>query len=341
MGDHATNGLAGGLERRLDLRVVEMVDSRAVSGGPDSHTFEYRLPARFAEQLVDAFAKRAMALEKLDALLQGVGQRDLAAPTPKARIVPLRCAVVQDDEVSDLFEIRDHATVVLASQRGIAVAIREVAKEELDAAGDEVDGRRLERLDEAGGKTERQAIVFPELPTMAGREWNDLRLFERGAVDRSHERRSGFRVAAEAARIDIAVSEPMLQRDAPTPAGLLRGRLGIGHDRPGMFRLDRNCAVACQVLRPVVESDAERFLDQEPFEAGAVDEEVAVDLASVFERQTLDESVRCPCDFRDAPFDAFQPTRFRIPAQVTRDVRGVDMQSIVGAADRRIARSRR
>jgi hypothetical protein len=92
-----------------------------------------------------------------------------------------------------------------------------------------------------------------------------------------------------------------------------------------------------QVLGPVVETDAELLVDEQCFEARAVDEEIAVDLATVVERQTRDESVRATSHFRDPPFGALQPTRLGIPAQIARDMRGIDVQCVVRAADRRVA----
>src|SRR5690606_39253884 len=139
----------------LDLRVLEVVDSRAICRRLDAHSFENGLPARAAEELVDAFAECPVAFEELDAFLERVGQRDVAAPAPECRIVSLRPAVVQDDEISYFFEVRDHAAVVLADKRRIAIAVGEVAQEEFDAARDEVDRRGFERLDETGGEAER------------------------------------------------------------------------------------------------------------------------------------------------------------------------------------------
>ena len=68
-------------------------------------------------------------------------------------------------------------------------------------------------------------------------------------------------VGNEAAGKNITRSNPVAQRDAPFPAGLQRGRLGIRR-HPGIVAL-RQCpgAIAQQIIRPADVRIAKRLLD--------------------------------------------------------------------------------
>ncbi len=90
------------------------------------------------------------------------------------------------------------------------------------------------------------------------------------------------------ARIDIAVADPALQRDAPLPTRLERGRAGIRRHRSAAFARHRHRAIARQDIAPVDIGRAQRLSDQQGAEAGAIDEQVALDPAAVVQFQRGD-----------------------------------------------------
>ena len=89
--------------------------------------------------------------------------------------------------------------------------------------------------------------------------------------------------------IDVAVADPVLQRDAPLPAGLPRGGARVGRERRDARARDGLRAIARQPLIPMFVADPERVADQERAHAGAVDEEVAVDFSPSVSRTLVDE----------------------------------------------------
>ena len=89
---------------------------------------------------------------------------------------------------------------------------------------DEVDAGRFQRLEEAGGKAERDAIAVPHLAPLAAGEAKPVGVGELLAVEVGEEQRLGGIVVDMLARIDEAVAGAVLERDAPLPARLARGR---------------------------------------------------------------------------------------------------------------------
>ncbi len=105
-----------------------------------------------------------------------------------------------------------------------------------------------------------------------------------GAVEIGEKLRRRFVVGQCVARIDNAVAGAVLERDAPLPAGRVRGGAGIGGEVFRARARHRECAVAGQPVRPVLVADAERVGDQQAAKAGAIDEQVARDAAFAVER---------------------------------------------------------
>ena len=91
-----------------------------------------------------------------------------------------------------------------------------------------VDSKRLE---EAGGKAERDAIAVPHLASLAGGEAQPVGIGELLAVEVGKQQLLGRVVVDMLARIDEAVAGAMLERDAPLPAGLARGRARVRRER--------------------------------------------------------------------------------------------------------------
>ena len=83
------------------------------------------------------------------------------AVLPEFGIVALRGLVVEDDEVADVLEQSLHPPVVLVALDRVEALVGEQASGSADAALDEVDAGRFQRLDEAARKAERDDVAVP------------------------------------------------------------------------------------------------------------------------------------------------------------------------------------
>src|SRR3546814_11974226 len=70
------------------------------------------------------------------------------------------------------------------------------------------------------------------------------RFGERAALDVGEQDRGRFIFADEVAAKDMAVARPVLERDTPLPAGLVRARLCIGTRWAGILARHRDRTVA-------------------------------------------------------------------------------------------------
>src|SRR3546814_10333108 len=68
---------------------------------------------------------------------------------------------MEDDEIADFLVIGRHPAVIFVSQLGRAIGAGQEAEEIFQAAIDEVDRGRFERLDKPRGKPERQHVLVP------------------------------------------------------------------------------------------------------------------------------------------------------------------------------------
>src|SRR5688572_26336195 len=121
----------------------------------------------------------ARAAVKLDTGGETIGNAHAAAVRPQQRVRARRRAVVQDDEVADSLELLDDLLVVVRDVRGIERCVRKVIDEAVEPADDELDARRLERLEKARRESERHAVPVPELAAAPRDEAQDSRLCER------------------------------------------------------------------------------------------------------------------------------------------------------------------
>src|SRR3546814_7235582 len=138
-----------------------------------------------------------------------------------------------------------------------------------------MDRGRFERLEKTTGKPQRDDILLPRAVAVSAGEAQHVRYGERFAVEIGEQQRHRLVVAHVERRIDMAVAEAMLERDAPLPARRARGRAGerraIAPPRAG------NCArtVAGQPGGPVGIADAERLPEEQRAQARAVDDATA------------------------------------------------------------------
>src|SRR5882672_9040261 len=108
----------------------------------------------------------------------------------------------------------------------------------------------------------------------------------------------------------------MLQRNAPLPPGLARGRTRIRRGRGDPLAGHRERAVAGQPVAPVLVTRVQRLLDEQPAKTRAVDEQVAGDFAAIGELHGIDEAVfTVLLHVYDLAFDTLDAIRFAEAAQ--------------------------
>src|SRR5947209_10056086 len=108
----------------------------------------------------------------------------------------------------------------------------------------------------------------------------------------------------------MAVAGAVLQRDAPWPAGRMRGRPRVGQQRIGALGRYRDGTVARQPLAPILGWYAELLAEEQAAKARAVDEQIAAHPAVVVELHCGDEaSLAVLLDLDDLAFDALGAVR--------------------------------
>src|SRR5207248_4809906 len=117
----------------------------------------------------------------------------------------------------------------------------------------------------------------PKLAAVAAGELEHARLGERFPVHIGEEGRRGLVIADEIARIDVAVADAVLERNAPLPARLARGRTRVRGEWRSVLARRRDGAVARQPFGPILVSRVQRLLDQQPGKAAAVDEQIGLE----------------------------------------------------------------
>ena len=176
-----------------------------------------------------------------------------------------------------------------------------------------MDAGGFQRFEKAAGEPQRDAVLVPELLAPAGREAQEPRLRQRLAVQVGQQRGRRLIVADEAAAIDIAVADAMLQRNAPLPAGLARRGARVGRQGAGALAGHRHRPIAGQPMGPVLVSGLQRLLDQQPAKARTVDEQIRLDPLAVIQLQRANESVlAAQFDIHDLALD---PHARRAPAR--------------------------
>ena len=116
-----------------------------------------------------------------------------ATGAPERRVLAAGHVVVQHDEIADVFDLVVGLAVVFVDV-GLADAVaREHLHQPHDAALDQVDAGRFQRLDEAAGQADGDAVASPGLAPLAGPELDDARLGEHLAFDVGQQALFGLR----------------------------------------------------------------------------------------------------------------------------------------------------
>ena len=136
--------------------------------------------------------------------------------------------IVKDDEVAHRLVAVDHVAVVFVALDRADAAVGKQREQLLDAVLDQVDAGRFQRLEETRRQADarRHSLPTPCLRRPAVKR-RRLRLGDRLAFEVRAACRSASRRAMKRAAIDVAVAGAVLQRDAPLPAGRMRGRARV------------------------------------------------------------------------------------------------------------------
>jgi hypothetical protein len=155
-----------------------------------------------------------------------------------------------------------------------------------------VDAGAFQRLQEARRQADGDAVLVPDLLAAPGAEFQEIGLVGRLAVQGRSQGLQGRVVVDVLGRIDIARADPVLQRDAPHPAGRMGGGAGEGRQAiAAHLALVGHGAVVGQPVVPVLEAGLQRPLDQQGAEARAVDEQVGLQHLAAVGGDRLDEAV--------------------------------------------------
>ena len=209
---------------------------------------------------------------------------------PEGRVIALGRVVVQDDEVAHLLELGLRAGVETVDIGLFETGAREHLQQFGDAGLDQVDRGRFQGFDEARGQADGDAVLHPGLFAPPGDEADQPRIGQRLAVQIGQQCAVGLVVGNVGRRVDIAIADPVLQRDAPLPARFTRRGPRVG--REGLDTLARHgqSPVAGQPVGPVLIAGLQRLLDQQAAEAGTVDEELALDGLPALQLDRADEA---------------------------------------------------
>src|SRR6185312_7971453 len=307
------------LHQAAQARLLDVVDEGIMPLGIESLAEQNRCPARLLVRLLTVEGHAGGARPDIDLVPQRLRQLHRAAVAPEIGVLPLSHAVMRDQEIAQALVLVAGETVVFQRQRRIEAAVGKEIDEPRGGILDELDARRLERLQEAGGEPDRDAVAAPDLPAHTGNEREQPRLAKRAAAEAAEQLCSRLLFGHEATAVDVSVADAMLQRNSPLPAG----RTGTGHrvrcELRGALGGDGHSAIAGQPIGPVLVTRLQRLLDDQTPEAGSIDEELTADFAAIGERQALYEPVRrTQADIRYLPFDPPHAMPFSHRAQVSR-----------------------
>src|SRR5580704_10795047 len=236
---------------------------------------------------------------------------------------------MQNDEISNLVVFVHLQLVVLIGIARIKGPVGKNGCQLSYAALNHVNGGRFEGFEEAAGQTERDTILVPEFLAPAGGESQEARLCRGFAVQIRQQRCRRLIVTDEAAAVDIAIADPVLQWNAPLPACLARRRSGEGCQRAGTLARYSHRSIAGQPVRPVLVSGLERLSDQQPAKAGTIDEQIRLELLAVIQVHSAYEPIlAAQLDVHDLALQSHHAARLRVLAQILRIQARVEMEGI-------------
>ena len=127
----------------------------------------------------------------------------------------------------------------------------------------------------------------------------------------------------------MAVSDAMLQGDAPLPPRRACGRTGIGRKRRDRRARNRKGPIARQPVRPVLEAGFQSVLDQQAAKTGTVDEKISRQPPIAFEKNAVYiAGFPLQGHLDDLSLDAPHAARFPIASQHLGVETGVKMKGV-------------
>ena len=257
------------------------VHARIPVPGHDPLADENGYPAGMEKKTVPVLHDEAAFAEGGDLFVERAGQLHGPDIVPEGGIVALGGGVVKDQEIPYPVIFQGHDAVELRNVCGVQRPLREKLQKRRNPLLNQVDGCRLQRLEEATGKTDGDHVSNPLLAALARPEAQLVWLTQRRFIQTGEELILCGLIIEEGRRIDMTVSNAVLEGDPPFPSCRQRSGAGVGEWRGGALRGNGNRPVAWQPARPVFIGYPEGPLDQQGAEAGAVYEEVTADLPLV------------------------------------------------------------
>ncbi len=309
--------------------VGQEVGGGMVAAGLDPLADQDRQPARLGEELVMLAENPPGGAEHRQLFRQPLRRGEVAAIIPERRIVARRGVVMQHQEVADVDVFAQRLVVEALDFPRSERPRREQRHQPRDGRLDEMDRGRLERFEETAGKPQRDHVLLPRPGPVARRKAQLVGLGQRLAVEIGEQQAGRFVLAHVLRAIDMAVADPVLQRDAPLPPRRPRRRAGQRFAITGQRAGYGDGAVARQPLAPVGERHAKFLPDQQRAEARAVDEKLAFDACAAFQDHGRNEAaLTIALDRSDPAFGPLHALALCPPAQVAGIAPGIELEGI-------------
>jgi len=151
--------------------------------GPDSLADHHCQPARFGEQFLVLANDAPGAAKDVDLVRQAVRRFERPAIVPEVGVVALRRAIMQHQEVADIDVFLHRELVVTVDLHLVEAARRKPGHQSRDAGLDQVDAGGFKRLEESAGKADRDHVLYPGFPAMAGEETERARVGQRLSIE--------------------------------------------------------------------------------------------------------------------------------------------------------------
>src|SRR3546814_2446991 len=131
---------------------------------------------------------------------------------------------MRDHEVADRLILMERVAVEARHDVRIYRVARQQREQTDDRRLDQMDRGRFERFEKAASEPDRDAIAVPDRLAMPRDETQPVGFGERRAGDARAQQRLGRVMVPLRARIDMAVSSAVLERDSTLPPRPARGR---------------------------------------------------------------------------------------------------------------------
>jgi hypothetical protein len=160
-------------------------------------------------------------------------------------------------------------------------------------------------------------------------EFDDPWLGKRFAIQIGEQGFADCVVADEVAAINIAIADPVLQRNAPLPTCIACGRAGVRCNLFDARTGDGHGAVGGEVFRPIDIAGFQRTFDQQSVKARTVYKQIRFNAAAIFHLDSFDKpALAILKNARDLAFPPRHACRFGIFAQEQCIEPGIEMKGV-------------